>query len=510
MAKRLKIDDRHALQEWDAFRKALINASTVDETETDYDKRKRVKALEQEPEKWFEYYFPDYYSAEPAPFHRRATTRLLSNKKRWYEVRAWSRELSKSSRSMMEISFLALTQQIKNVLIVSHSGDNAENLLTPFKIFFEESPRVINDYGVQRTVGEWDGRNFKIKSGCSFRAIGSGQSPRGTKNKAARPDVILIDDIDTDEDCRNPDTIKKKWKWIEEALIPTLSVSGNKIILFNGNIIAKDCCITRAMEKADYVDIVNIRDKDGKSSWAKNSEEDIDYMLSKVSTASGQKEYFNNPISEGEIFTEMTWGVCPPLEKLQFVVVYADPSTSERKTKGSSLKAQFLMGYYAGKYYVYTGYLDQPTFDEFIDRFYDLRDYVGNKTAVYFYNENNSLQDPFWQNVILPKIHEKSKTKGLIAVTPDTRAKIDKYARIESNLEPINRTGNLVLNIEEKGNPHMIRLEEQFLLVAPGLPAPADGPDCIEGGKWCIDLKLSALTQDSIVIIKHKRNSKRI
>ena len=37
---------------------------------------------------------------------------------RWYEVRAWSRELAKSARSMMEISKLALTKKIRNVLLI--------------------------------------------------------------------------------------------------------------------------------------------------------------------------------------------------------------------------------------------------------------------------------------------------------------------------------------------------------------------------------------------------------
>lgn len=79
-----------------------------------------------------------------------------------------------------------------------------------------------------------------------------------------------------------------------------MSVSGRYRVLFNGNIIAADCCITRAIEKAaelrqkgiGYVDIINIRDKDGISSWPeKNSEEDIDLFLSLISTSSAQKEF---------------------------------------------------------------------------------------------------------------------------------------------------------------------------------------------------------------------------
>ena len=176
---------------------------------------------------------------------------------------------------MMEISKLALTKKIRNVLLISNSADNAERLLLPFMANFEENQRIIQDYGQQKKPGAWETGEFTCMSGCSFRAIGAGQSPRGTRNKNFRPDFILVDDIDTDEECRNPERIKTKWKWLEEALIPTMSVSGNYRILFNGNIIAPDCCIKRAIEKATelkakgigHVDIINIRGKDGLSVW---------------------------------------------------------------------------------------------------------------------------------------------------------------------------------------------------------------------------------------------------
>lgn len=188
---------------------------------------------------------------------------------RWYEVRAWSRELAKSARAMMEIIKLALTRRVRNVLLISNSQDNAQRLLLPFMANLEENQRIIQDYGTQKKPGAWETGEFTCQSGCSFRAIGAGQSPRGTRNKNFRPDCILIDDIDTDEECRNPERIKAKWKWLEEALIPTMSVSGHYRVLFNGNIIAADCCITRAIEKAEelkakgigHVDVINIRGK---------------------------------------------------------------------------------------------------------------------------------------------------------------------------------------------------------------------------------------------------------
>ena len=127
---------------------------------------------------------------------------------------------------MMEVLKLALLGEVKNILYISNSYDNAERLLMPLMISLESNPRIINDYGVQQRPGSWESGEFVTVGGCSFRALGAGQSPRGTRNEA-RPDVIVFDDIDTDQDTRNPDIIKKRWEWIEQAVIPTVSISGN-------------------------------------------------------------------------------------------------------------------------------------------------------------------------------------------------------------------------------------------------------------------------------------------
>lgn len=497
-----KITDRQAIKEWTDFYLQFIEDVEVDTSESPTDQIKRKAHLEAHPEDWFKYYFPKYCTAEPAGFHKRATKRLLKNN-RWYEVRAWSRELAKSSRSMMEFMYMALTGKIKNMLLISNSSDNAVRLLLPFKLNFERNKRIINDYGEQKRFGRWTDDEFVAACGCSFRALGAGQSPRGTRNEAIRPDAILFDDLDTDEEVRNSDRVKTKWEWVEQAVIPTISVSGNCRILFNGNVIARYCCITEAMKKADRVDLVNIRDKHGRSSWKKNSEDDIDYILSKISTASIQKEYFNNPVVIGDVFKEITWGKVPQLRQFQFVIAYGDPATSNKDRvmvkKGSSTKALPLVGFKDGKFYVITAFLDSTSNANFVQWHYDLYDYVSNRTQLNYAIENNTLQDPFYEQVFMPLFAQRAKETGLtLSISPDSRKKPDKFARIEGNLEPLNRNGQLVLNEAEKGNPHMQRLEEQFLAVTPKLSVPADGPDAVEGAVWLINQKLMSLSAGDI------------
>ena len=404
MAKKiLTTQDRLALDSWNELVASVREHSDINPTDTETEIRQRRERLEKNDEEWFKYYFAMYCTCEFAAFHRKATGRLMRNN-RWYEVRAWSRELAKSARSMMEISKLALTKKIRNVLLISNSADNAERLLLPFMANFEENQRIIQDYGQQKKPGAWETGEFTCMCGCSFRAIGAGQSPRGTRNKNFRPDFILVDDIDTDEECRNPERIKTKWKWLEEALIPTMSVSGNYRILFNGNIIALDCCIKRAIEKGTelkakgigHVDIINIRGKDGLSVWPeKNSEEDIDLFLSLVSAAAAQKEFFNNPVVDGGVFAEITYGKVPALSRFKFLVIYGDPAPGENKTKKSSTKTVCLLGKLAGRLYLIKTFLDRGLNAEFVEWYIKLLEFVGGKTTVYCYMENNKLQDPF-------------------------------------------------------------------------------------------------------------------
>ena len=504
--KRLTPEDRLAIKQWDELIASIKSSSDINHSDTTSDIEARRKRLEADDEAWFRYYFTQYYTCEPADFHKKATRRIM-NHDRWYEVRAWSRELAKSARSMMEISKLALTSKIRNVLLISNSYDNAVRLLIPFMGNFEANERIIQDYGQQKTLGQWETGEFTCQCGCSFRAIGAGQSPRGTRNKNFRPDFLLFDDIDTDEECRNPERIKTKWKWIEEASVPTMSVSGNYRVLFNGNIIATDCCITKAIEKArsipkiGYIEIINIRDKHGKSAWPqKNSEDDIDMFLSLISIAAGQKEFYNNPVAEGQVFKEMTYGKVPTLSKFKFLVIYGDPAPGENKTKQSSTKSVCLLGKLGGKLYVIKIFLDRGLNADFIDWYVKLLEYVGEKVPVYCWMENNKLQDPFFQQVFLPIVRRIRKEKNIaLYIRGDEDKKTDKATRIEANLEPMNRDGNLILNESEKDNPHMKRLEEQFKLFTLRLDYPADGPDTVEGGNKKIDIKLRDV--DPVTII---------
>lgn len=506
-----RMTEKQRIEKWNRFVKMVLEGTLINDKEPPEVQTKRKQELEANPEDWFNYYFPKFSYAPPAQFQKDATQRVLSNPE-WCEVRMWSRELAKSTRTMMEVMYLTFVGHTHNkneeqnnkkkcVLMVSNSLDNASRLLMPYRANLTFNKRIIQDYGIQFGEGTWTGSEFITAGGTSYRAVGIGQSPRGTRNEEARPDIIVFDDTDTDADCLNPDTVARKWRWIEEAAISTRSVSEPTTIIFCGNRIAADSCIQRATEIADHVHEVNIRDSDGKSTWPqKNKEHHINRVLRQKSYAAQQKEYFNNPIVEGAVFKELAYKPARQLDDYSIFVCYTDPSY---KTN-ADYKATVLVGKWKHEYHILKCYLEQATTARMIDWHYRIMDYIGNRSC-YFY-----MEQVFMQDVIVKELSETGKRLGRsIPIRGDTRKKPDKFMRIESLLEPMVRNGELFLNKDQQHDNGMRRLAEQFRAISPAGRTHDDGPDAVEGAVWIINQKTTVTRTSGIAMSERTPHNKR-
>jgi hypothetical protein len=206
----------------------------------------------------------------------------------------------------------------------------------------------------------------------------------------------------------------------------------------------------------------------------------------------------------------MVWGKIPNLKRFKYIILYGDPSTSNKNKKSSPRKAVVAVGLLEGKYYVTDCRCSPATNAEFVQWFYDMKEAIPECVQVYSFIENNSLQDPFYEQVITPLFREAAKEKYVFPILGDDRSKPDKYSRIEGNLEPLNRNGLLILNIDKKENPHFVRLEESFLLLEPNLSAPADGCDAVEGAVWKGNEKAKTVDSSKISVGVRKHSSKRV
>ncbi len=191
----------------------------------------------------------------------------------------------------------------------------------------------------------------------------------------------------------------------------------------------------------------------------------------------------------------------------------ATPPGESKGKKGKSFKTVSLCGKLGGRLYVIKTFLAQALNAEFIDWYVRMLEFVGGKTNVYCYMENNKLQDPFFQQVFKPLVAKvRREQKIALFIRGDEEKKTDKATRIEANLEPLNREGNLILNEAERDNPHMKELEDQFKLFTLTMRYPADGPDAVEGANRIIDELIRRIEPPVFRSRKdvRKRNKKRL
>ena len=85
-----------------------------------------------------------------------------------------------------------------------------------------------------------------------FLACGRGQSPRGLRDREARPDYIVIDDLDDDELCRNEKRVHDITDWVKEALFGALDVGRGRFIMV-GNLISKNSVLANLTKTKGYM-----------------------------------------------------------------------------------------------------------------------------------------------------------------------------------------------------------------------------------------------------------------
>lgn len=518
----MKLIDRRSLRYWEQYRDNVLKSTPVDLEEDVVAKQRRVKKLLKPGNEtaFMAYYFPKYATADFAKFQH-WTIREICENPTIFLTAAFSRDHAKSVLLMMIIILLYRRGELKNLLLVSYNKDNAEELLAPLRIQLESNQRLINDFGTLKGMMSWEAGKFVTSDGASFRALGSGQNPRGSRNEEARPDFILCDDLDDDEVCLNPARLDKVWDWCMGALFGCLSIEGQKRFVMVGNIIAKDSCIVRGSKVADRFKQVNLlaktsRDLSEEISYhtklqkeAKKAEEsdhkylerlqmaldylksgiapswwqrfsilEACYMIQKMGYRLSQREYFNNPLTEGKVFQKdwIRYDKIPKLSKMSYMLSYLDPGF--KKTKTSDAKAWILMALDQGTFYIIKAFCGQASVNEMIAWGYELQEYLERGNAVApMWMEELFLQDLLYDDFAAVA---KAKNKPL-PVQGDKRKKPDKDARITATSGHFER-GNVIFNIQEEKNHHMQELVEQYLLYQPGGKSKKDGLDAVEGG----------------------------
>lgn len=114
--------------------------------------------------------------------------------------------------------FAAVYKKKHYILIVSDTAGQANDFLAAVRSEFEDNEMLRNDFG-DLTGDIWTNSDIVLAGDdVRIQALGAGKKVRGRRYKQWRPDLIICDDLENDENVQSPDQRKKMKDWHSKAL----------------------------------------------------------------------------------------------------------------------------------------------------------------------------------------------------------------------------------------------------------------------------------------------------
>lgn len=213
-------------------------------------------------------YFPHYFSRPSPEFHREldaiwqqgvlkgrypltpADTKAISRLPGVRRAVAAPRGHAKSTNLTFKGTVHSTLYGYKHYpIIISDSSEQAEGFLDNIRVEFEENTAILEDFG-SLAGSVWRSNVLVTKTNIKIEAIGSGKKIRGRKHRNWRPDLIILDDVENDENVRTPEQRKKLKDWFDKAV----SKSGDDYtdIVYIGTLLHYDSLLAKTLTNPAY------------------------------------------------------------------------------------------------------------------------------------------------------------------------------------------------------------------------------------------------------------------
>lgn len=197
--------------------------------------------------------WPRFDEPKPTPdFHRQIWKDCASDNPRVAIAAPRGHAKSSAVTHAMVLS-MVLFQERDFVLIISETETQAIGFLNDIKVELKENTELIRTFGIKRFLRDTESDISVLTDHGKFRIIakGSEQKVRGLKWRGKRPNLIIMDDGEGDEQVMNKERRLKFRKWFFNALMP----AGADSCLYRvvGTVLHNDSLLERLLSDPSWV-----------------------------------------------------------------------------------------------------------------------------------------------------------------------------------------------------------------------------------------------------------------
>ena len=199
-------------------------------------------------------YFPHYLSAPPSLLHDflfEALPALIADPRGRHLALAAPRGEAKSTLAALLFPLWAAVTGRKHYLIlIMDTLDQALPALESIKAELDSNPRLRRDFPEQCGEGRiWTQRVILTANNVKIEVFGSSKRLRGLRHGPHRPDLIVLDDIENDENVRSPAQRDKLERWLSKSVLPLGAADGRADVFVIGTVLHYDAVLSRLLQK---------------------------------------------------------------------------------------------------------------------------------------------------------------------------------------------------------------------------------------------------------------------
>lgn len=449
------------------------------------EKPERVRRAKAEFVYFAQTYFPHYCEQDFAPFHLEMVAAMENRP--WLVtpiVRAAPRGFGKSvAVSFLYVLWCIIRRSRRFVVIVSANDDLAADLVSFIKLEFDHNRRLEDDYG--KLLQGMGAENDFVANGVRVFSRGRKQMQRGFRYREARPDLIVLDDVEKDEEAGSPVIVAKTLETLRKGIYPALAPHSTLMVV--GTIIKKRSVLGKLL----------LTNEEPYSGWNRKIYRAIEHDASlweerwpyaglleirrTIGSIPFESEYQNNPIDDQDALFREEW-----------IKRYAWSELNTRHLTGAMFIDPSALGQSKHDYkaiitlvrdradmldFVRNAWIKKASIDTMLHATFRIYEQYRDVVKVVGVEANG------FQSLLIRDYERLAKEYGFylpIRQVTNTMAKSDRIER----LSPLVERGKILFAREPSDDTDL--LVEQ-LLYFPAANVHDDGPDALEGAYRLLD-----------------------
>lgn len=151
--------------------------------------------------------------------------------------------------SFVTVIWCAVYRKKKYILLISDTSSQANDFLLAIKQEFEDNDLLVGDFGSMQGL-IWTNSDIILSNGIRIQAFGAGKKIRGRRHMQYRPDLVIGDDLENDENVESVDQRKKMFSWWTKAVSKAGDERTDFIVI--GTIIHSDSLLAKLLKNPVY------------------------------------------------------------------------------------------------------------------------------------------------------------------------------------------------------------------------------------------------------------------